>query len=492
MDTVIVAGGGMAGLTAAIYAQKSGFRVTLYEAHGSLGGNCSGWRRGGYHFEGGLHWLNGSGPSKTHHRLWREVGALNDTTRVINTDPFMVCDHPLGRVSLFRDVEKFERRLLEISPADASLIKDMCTDARRFGRLGVPVMDLPGLRVRNRSPSVFSLLKQALPILPCYFRLSGISAGDYAARFRHPAIRLLLSRIVNPDLDSVSLFYILGSFLSGDGGYVEGGSKKLISNMEAYFISLGGLVKKNAGVDRVLIREGRAAGIIRGGNSISAGAVILAMDTRAAIDRLFEEPIREAWADKMRRTETAFITSTYVSIGVEADLSGIPEIAVIPLERPFTLGGFTVDSLVINNYASHPSYAPPGSSALTVSMAFDTYDYWKKMKEEGRYGVKKREIFETLRDRLEEYYPLMRGKIRVWDVATPLTYERYCGSYRGSWMTKTPPGHGRTIYPSKSKTIRDLYFAGHRLQPPGGLPIALITGRRAAQHLCRDFGAAFG
>jgi phytoene dehydrogenase-like protein len=420
------------------------------------------------------------------------VGALNDTTRIINTDPFLVCDHPGGRVSLFREVEKFERQLLEISPADGPLIKSMCADVRRFGALGVPVMDLPGLRVRNRSPSLLSLLKQVLPILPCYFRLSRISARDYAARFSHPAIRLLMERIVNPDYDGVSLFYILGSFLSGDGGYVEGGSKKLIENMEGYFVSLGGIVKKKARVDRVLVKEGRTAGIRCGGDSIPADAVILAMDTRAAIDRLFEEPLREAWAEKMRRKETSFIASTYISIGVEADLSALPEITAIPLERPFTLGGFTVDSLVINNYASYPSYAPPGASAITISLAFDTYDYWKDLKEAGLYGEKKRELFETLRDRLEEHFPLMRGKMKVWDVATPLTYERYCGSYHGSWMTKTPPGHGLTIYPSKSKTIRALYFAGHRLQPPGGLPTALITGRRAAQHLCRDFGAAFG
>jgi phytoene dehydrogenase-like protein len=389
-------------------------------------------------------------------------------------------------------VEQFERHLLEISPSDGPLIKGMCTDIRRFGALGVPVMDLPGLRVRNRSPSLLSLLKRILPILPCYFPLSRISARDYAARFSHPAIRLLVSRIVNPDYDCVSLFYILGGFLSGDGGYVEGGSKKLIENMEGYFVSLGGIIKRNARVDRVLVKEGRATGIRYGGDSIAADAVILAMDTRAAIDRLFEEPFREAWAEKMRRKETAFITSTYVSIGVEADLSALPEITVIPLERPFTLGGFTVDSLIINNYAAHPSYAPPGAAAITISLAFDTYDYWKKMKEEGLYGEKKREVFETLRDRLEEYYPLMKGKMKVWDVATPLTYERYCGTYRGSWMTKTPPGHGRTIYPSKSKTIGALYVAGHRLQPPGGLPIALITGRRAVQHLCRDFAVTFG
>ncbi len=36
-----------------------------------------------------------------------------------------------------------------------------------------------------------------------------------------------------------------------------------------------------------------------------------------------------------------------------------------------------------------------------------------------------------------------------------------------------------------------LYFAGQRLIPPGGLPIALVTGRAAVEKLCEDeIGAA--
>ena len=60
MNKVIIVGGGIAGLSAGIYALQSGFDVTILEMHTITGGNNTSWRRGGYFFEGGMHWLTGS------------------------------------------------------------------------------------------------------------------------------------------------------------------------------------------------------------------------------------------------------------------------------------------------------------------------------------------------------------------------------------------------------------------------------------------------
>ena len=83
------------------------------------------------------------------------------------------------------------------------------------------------------------------------------------------------------------------------------------------------------------------------------------------------------------------------------------------------------------------------------------------------------------------------GKIAVWDVATPLTYERYLGSYKGSWMSLMTKGMSNVNYSGKPESIRNLYFAGQRLVSPGGLPVALTTGRTAVQHLCIDTDTMF-
>jgi phytoene dehydrogenase-like protein len=321
--------------------------------------------------------------------------------------------------------------------------------------------------------------------------LGSITAEDYAGRFKNPALRLLLSNIVGPGYDAMSLFFILGCYISGDGGYIEGGSLTMAGNMEKCFTGLGGEIRYGSRVDRVLVSDGRAVGVSVRGETIPAAAVIVTADTLAAADALFDKPLSEPWVEAMRRG-TELTMNAFLCYGFEADLSELPEAAVFSLDKPFEYAGKAINSLHFRNYARHSGYAPSGCSSVTVTISSgDTFAYWKRAKENGEYEKLKRELSETVLNRLEEKYPAMRGKAVVRDTATPLTYERYCGTYHGSWMTRTSPGRKRTGYPCKVKEMSNVYFAGQRILPPGGMPPALITGRTAAQHLCRDFGSAF-
>jgi hypothetical protein len=45
--------------------------------------------------------------------------------------------------------------------------------------------------------------------------------------------------------------------------------------------------------------------------------------------------------------------------------------------------------------------------------------------------------------------------------------------------------------PCKPASLKNVYFAGQRLMSPGGLPVALETGRRAVQQLCLDTDTVF-
>ena len=47
MKKVVICGGGIAGLTAGIYAQQAGFATEIYEKNALPGGECTGWARQG-------------------------------------------------------------------------------------------------------------------------------------------------------------------------------------------------------------------------------------------------------------------------------------------------------------------------------------------------------------------------------------------------------------------------------------------------------------
>ena len=109
---IVVVGAGISGLSAAVYAQRSGFDVTLCEQHYIAGGMCTSWRRKGYLFEGAVHWLTGSSYKTDLYQVWKDTGALNDDVKVLLPDPFCAVDHDGQVINLFRDVNKTAKHLL--------------------------------------------------------------------------------------------------------------------------------------------------------------------------------------------------------------------------------------------------------------------------------------------------------------------------------------------------------------------------------------------
>lgn len=77
--------------------------------------------------------------------------------------------------------------------------------------------------------------------------------------------------------------------------------------------------------------------------------------------------------------------------------------------------------------------------------------------------------------------------VKKLDIATPVTYERYCGAYKGSWMSFGLTPEGKQLrHNGKIKDINNIYMAGQWLMSPGGLPVAALTGKWAVQRLQKD------
>ena len=70
---IVIIGGGIAGLCAAVYARKSGYDVEVLEMGQNPGGLATSWPRGEYTFEACLHWLLGSNPNDHMYSRWQEI-----------------------------------------------------------------------------------------------------------------------------------------------------------------------------------------------------------------------------------------------------------------------------------------------------------------------------------------------------------------------------------------------------------------------------------
>ena len=487
MKKVVVIGAGIAGLSAAIYAQRSGFDVTICEQHSMAGGMCTSWKRKGYFFEGAVHWLTGSDPKTECYQLWKETGALNDTVKVFMHDVFYAVEWEGRTVNLYRSIEKTAQEFLALSPTDAPMIRRLVKDVRAFSGMHMPIFDVKNVKTDYPRRMNFGTILKMLPAFPLMGKLSNTSNKDYAEQFSHPAIRQLL-RYLGDEYSAVSLIATLASLDTGDGGYPEGGSLAMVGRMRKTFEELGGKLLLSTKVKKVNIENNAVSGVTLESGIIDADAVIVSQETIAALDSLFGKPLSDKWLTDLR-INTKSAVCTFIGIGIKAKITQTP-IPLWELDEPIVHGGITVSALSFNNYADY-EYSPPGCTTLTTALMGDTYEFWKKAKEEGRYNEEKQRLADQISRAVCKKFPQAEGNIEVIDIATPVTYERYTGAHHGSWMSISGVGEKMKMYPGYLKNVKGLYFAGHRLMPPGGLPVAVDSGRRAAQMVCRQFKVLF-
>jgi phytoene dehydrogenase-like protein len=73
------------------------------------------------------------------------------------------------------------------------------------------------------------------------------------------------------------------------------------------------------------------------------------------------------------------------------------------------------------------------------------------------------------------------------DVATPLTYWNMARSWRGAYEGWIPNSGSFFGQVDKRLTgLRGFYMAGQWVEPGGGIPLAVMSGRQAVQLICAD------
>ena len=479
----IVIGAGVSGLTAAVYLQRSGIQTLILEKTVGPGGVSTSWKRKGYTFEGGVHWLIGAKKEIPLHQIWMETGALQENNPVYFKDPIYTLVDKDGTMPLFRDLHGLEIK----SFRDRIALWSLRFHLACFKNFHQPITDLRGLKVRHRRPFSIGEYVKMLPAVVVTPFLMAQSARRYAKRFKNPRIRALLAAVVEPDINALSLIYTLGTFQVGDSGYPKGGSLRMAQNMAETFLSLDGQIRYQTPVEKIF-PEGNNWSVRVGNEVFKADAVIVSADARSAIDTLFNEPLQVGWAKKMRaglRTTQCM----FLGVGIEADLSSWPRSMQIVLPRPLKAAGRIYETIVVNNYATEKGYAPEGCSVLTCLLHGPTYAFWKMAKEDGSYAAKKQEVMAAFLEAIGEVIPETKGSVAVTDMATPITYERYCGTFEGSYMTDWPPFS--RLYHAPIRYRDGLYFTGQRTAYSGGLPPAAQSGRTVVQTVCKDLGVEF-
>lgn len=493
---ILIIGAGVAGLSAGIYAQMNGFTSTIYEMHDIPGGLCTSWQRRGYTFDGAVRYLAGVNPDVKGYQLWEELGILKDTDFYFY-DEFVCIEGRDGRkLHLYTDLDRLEKHLLELSPRDASHIHDFIEGIDDFRRLDLPV------DITAADPREFAQMgRDMLPVLLPTIRWRSITLDAFAERFEDPLLRegmALFFQFSPPDFPMMLCLSTLGMMHDREAGYPIGGSLPIANSLEARCLALGGQVVYGARVADILVEEDRAVGLaLEDGQKVYGDIVISAADGRSTIFDLLDGAYTD---DKLREIYQGGMTASksilQVSLGVAMDFSDQPPMINFPLAEPVWLGNVRQDRLTLKHYCFDPNMAPEGKSVLTLWCEAD-YDYWHWLRgDRARYRAHKDEVAEVIIEILDNRYPGFRNALEVVDVATPITYERYTGNWRGAFAgwALTTRKMSMMMGIGMDKTLPGLsgfYMIGQWVEPGGNVELSCASGRDVIRDICREREQAF-
>jgi phytoene dehydrogenase-like protein len=330
-----------------------------------------------------------------------------------------------------------------------------------------------------------------LPMLMLMKKWLKISIGDFCQRFKNPYLRQMLTSFFGSDQWPIMMiFWVLGFQHNKSAGYVVGGALELVRFLEERYRSLGGEIHFKARVDKILVENDKAVGIkLADGTEHRADWVVSAADGRTTIfDMLEGKYIDDAIKNRYDNPEL-FSPLVYIGLGVAGGFEEIPPSVAglsFPLETPINIAGKEHHMLGVLTYSYDPSLAPEGKTVLKVQ--FDTdYDYWEKLYQDPeRYKAEKERIANDVIERLDKRFPGLASQVEMRDVATPMTWLRYTGNWRGSfegWMFSA-----ETFTSSMRKTLPGLdnfYMAGQWVNPGGGMPTAAMSGNHTIQLICK-------
>ncbi len=451
---ILIVGGGVAGLSAGCYARMNGYDATVFEQHTMAGGLCTAWRRQGFLFDGCIHFLVGSNPQSPLHRFWAEVGA-GDFEYAHHDVNIQLEDG--GRVlTLWADPERLRQHMLELSTQDAAPINEFCDAVAHYPQCG---------------------------------RLRGLPMEHFSAEFRDPFLRKAMGSLGNLDF----LLLTQAAYARRDAGFPLGGSLQLAHNLEQRFLALGGQLRTGAKVACVLVEGDRAVGVrLSDGTEHRGDRVISTAGFHPTVYGLLEGRYVDENITALTQQARVFPSSVQVSLGFDCDLSGEPHEVMVFQDQPLRLAGADRPAVYIKHYGFDRVLCPPGKAMVTTVLISD-YHYWKSLREDpAAYRAEKEQVAQAFTRIVEQRFPQARGRLRVVDVATPLTYERYTDAWQGAYMgwQSTPEFPVRNV-PSTLPGLRNFAMAGQWTYAGGGLPVALMSARGALQRICAEEGREF-
>lgn len=519
---VIVIGAGLGGLTSAAYCAAAGKKTLLLESYSVLGGCSHVFRRKpNWEFDVGVHYIGDCGENGEVPNLLRGLG-LDDKFEWLPLEPtgFDTIVGPDLELKVPTGWDNYLNNLIQAFPREEKGLRRFVAvvskigEAIDIGRSLTSPADMAKMAARSGFAAPWIMAP-----LPSLFIACGLS----------PKLGLTLSvqcgaLATSPTVMPVGLYAgFLKHYVGRGAWYPKGGGQMFAAAFAEVVVSHGGEIRTDTRVERIVIEDGRAVAVrLADGEVIEAKAII----SNADIKRTYRDLVGYEHLPKymVRRNENWKMSWPLINtfFGVEMDLSNTPNSNYFAIPNWDAAKSYlslaNINSRMLasahkrsaldwaNDFArNQPAYlqsstrrdpgnihsAPKGHAAIEVqTLAPFSPKLWgitDKQVMSGDYrGLTSYQdikdiVTEGLLLRVEQIYPGAAAKVKLSELGTPATQQRYTLSSGGAaYGIESRISQFGPFRPGTDTVIKGLYIAGCSTKWGPGTLGSMVSGVFAA------------
>ncbi|RXM41982.1 NAD(P)/FAD-dependent oxidoreductase [Flavobacterium sp. YO64] len=483
--TITIIGSGFSSLAASCYLAQQGNQVTVYEKNHSIGGRARQFKKDGFTFDMGPSWYwmpdvferffqdFNKKPSD-----YYELIKLNPAYRVyfgVN-DFITICDNLEEIKNAFENIEKGSSKKLENFIDQAKSNYDIAIKELVYR---------PGV-----SPLELITAKTALKLNQFF----GSISIDIRKEFKNERLIQILEfpvLFLGAKPTKTPSFYNFMNYADFGLGtwHPKTGMFDVVQSLESLALELGVIIKTNASVEKIIIKNKTAAGIVINGEFIKSDVVLSGADYQHT-ETLLEKEHR-VYSETYWENRIFAPSSLLFFVGFNKKIENISHHALffdVDFDKHanaiYDTPNWPEEPLFYANFPSKTDLtaAPNGmeSGFFLIPLAPGIEDS-EALREE--YFEKIISRFENLTQQEIRNNIIFKRSFCKNDFVTD--YNAYKGNAYGMANTLLQTAFLRPKL--KSKKVKNLYFTGQLTVPGPGVPPALISGKLAAELIQKSF-----